>query len=122
MGQGDLNYNTGNAPQTNSSMVDSISRKAENFEIYNNYKQYAMSIIKHNLVFILTLCFAYAQESKNQKVTIFVDFNDQKMWKYSINNDDNIFVSFVIYIEKYQTKEVRDKATTTYYNDQLDKK
>ncbi|RKS15788.1 hypothetical protein [Flavobacterium sp. 120] len=81
-----------------------------------------MSIIKNTILFLsLTLCFfAYAQESKNQKTTIFVDFNDQKTGEYSINNDTTS-ASFVIYIEKYQTKEARDKATTTYYNDPIDR-
>ncbi|MFT5252303.1 MAG: hypothetical protein ACI87N_001310 [Flavobacteriales bacterium] len=77
-----------------------------------------MSIIKKTiLIFILSFsCMSFAQE----KTTIFLDLNDKITGKYSFGKDTTS-ATFAIYIEKYQTKEARDKATNEYYKDPRDR-
>ncbi|TDD78447.1 hypothetical protein [Flavobacterium caseinilyticum] len=76
--------------------------------------------VKITLLLLSFCCISFAQESKQQKITIFLDFNDKLSVEYSINKDTTS-TSFGIFFEKYQTKEARDKATKDHYNDIRDR-
>jgi hypothetical protein len=81
-----------------------------------------MSIIKITiLLFFLSFsCISFSQDTGKQKTTIYLDFNDKALKEYYIDKDTTS-AFFNIYIERYQTKEARDKVTNEYYNDPRDR-
>ena len=79
-----------------------------------------MSIALKKIKSILLLLFTVSCSSQNgvekKEINVFFDLKDKAINKIYVNRDSTE-ARFSIYVEKYQTKVARDKATNDYYND-----
>ena len=77
--------------------------------------------IKSLLLISLVTISCYSQtEDEKKEINVFFNLKDKALNRIYVNKDSTE-AHFSIYVEKYQTKKARDKATTDYYKDPSDR-